>query len=63
MRGSMHVTRTAVAGLLGVLAGASGVQAQDLQFRVPYQCPGGLTVVIDRCETGERGEFCFFETP
>ena len=43
-----------------MLAGA-GAQAQELQFNVPYQCAGGLTMVIDRCETGDRGEFCFFD--
>jgi hypothetical protein len=55
------MARTLVATILVALCAPSMLRAQELQFKVPYQCSGGLTVVIDRCETGERGEFCFFE--
>lgn len=46
------------------LVSALVVQAQEalpsMRFNVPYLCPDGFVYVIQRCESGARGEVCFF---
>jgi len=31
-----------------------------IQFNVPYRCADGTTYIIQRCETGRKGEVCFY---
>jgi hypothetical protein len=46
--------------LLFVCAGS--LRAQDaLQFNVPYACNDGATYVVHKCETGPKGEMCFYQ--
>ena len=49
---------------LGLVFSLMPVRAQEalppLQFNVPYRCPDGNVYVIQRCERGPKGEFCFF---
>ena len=47
---------------VALVAVASSAQGQDppLRFKVTYRCADTTTVIVDRCETGPRGEFCFF---
>jgi hypothetical protein len=48
--------------LLPLLTGARVLLAQDsLKFNVPYVCPDGSTYVVHRCQTGPKGEFCFYQ--
>jgi hypothetical protein len=46
------------------LVSALVVQAQEalpsMQFNVPYRCADGTAYVIQRCESGAKGEVCFF---
>jgi hypothetical protein len=61
---SFHRSASAAALLLGLVPGASLVSAQEplppLQFNVPYRCADGTAYIIHRCETGRKGEVCFF---
>ena len=47
--------------LLAVLLVPVLQEASQLQFKVTYRCPDGISFVVDRCEVGDKGEFCFFE--
>jgi hypothetical protein len=48
--------------LLSPLVTIRVLLAQDsLKFNVPYLCPDGSTYVVHRCETGPKGEFCFYQ--
>jgi hypothetical protein len=43
---------------------ATAQQTPDgLQLNVPYECSNGVTYVVHRCETGPKGEFCFYQAP
>jgi hypothetical protein len=48
--------------LLSWFGGEEQLLAQDgLKFNVPYLCNDGNTYVVHRCETGAKGEFCFYQ--
>jgi hypothetical protein len=47
---------------LVVLCVPAGLLAQDgLKFNVPYLCSDGSTYVVHHCDTGPKGEFCFYQ--
>jgi len=48
--------------LLLIAVNAIAQQASDgLQFNVPYVCSNGQTYTVNRCATGPKGEFCFYQ--